>query len=226
MARNGPASQSGLPKVVLVGSPNVGKSVLFNALTGGYTVVSNYPGTTVEVTRSRMQIGRHVFQVMDTPGMYSMCPITLEERVARRILIEERPEVVVHVVDAKNLARMLGLTLQMMEAGLPVVLAVNMSDEADELGIRIDTRKLETELGIPVIGASARGIAAPKGTPPEIIKIIEAAFEKAVKDPEHIKKMNNVGLPIRFMGTEEYQKFIKTEYEKIKVLLPVAMKAQ
>ena len=94
-------------KIVLVGNPNVGKSVLFNALTGAYTVVSNYPGTSVEVSRGHCEIEGVSYQVLDTPGMYSLLPITEEERVAREILLQERAHAVVHVIDARNLERML-----------------------------------------------------------------------------------------------------------------------
>jgi ferrous iron transport protein B len=140
--------------VAIVGSPNVGKSVLFNALTGAYVSVSNYPGTTVEITRGRGRIGEIEVEVIDTPGMYSLRPITEEERVAREILLEESPDVVVHVVDAKNLERMLPLTLQLLDAGLPVVLDINLMDEADRLGIDIDAAGLERALGIPVAATS------------------------------------------------------------------------
>ena len=141
-------------RVVLVGNPNVGKSVLFNRLTGRYVVVSNYPGTTVEVARGRAQIGEPPCEVIDTPGMYSLSPITEEERVARALLLKEQPDIVIHVVDAKNLHRMLALTLQMLEADLPVILLLNMMDEAERLHLHIDHHALAKRLGIPVIPAS------------------------------------------------------------------------
>ena len=136
-------------KIAIVGSPNVGKSVLFNNLTGSYATVSNYPGTTVEVSRGKGKIGDEEFEVIDTPGMYSLLPITEEERVARSILLDEQPAVILHMIDAKNLERMLTLTLQLLEAGLPVILVLNIMDEAQKAGIRIDSRHLEKELGIP-----------------------------------------------------------------------------
>jgi len=149
-----PAAHS-MNQVALVGTPNVGKSVIFNLLTGARATVSNYPGTTVEVSRGKSSLGRAALGVVDTPGMYSLMPITEEERVTRRLLLDEHPTVVLHVIDAKNLERMLNLTLQLIEAGLPVVLVVNMIDEARRLGIKIDFRKLETLLGIPVVATSA-----------------------------------------------------------------------
>lgn len=141
-------------KIILVGCPNVGKSVVFNTMTGSYTTVSNYPGTSVEVSRGHCQIGNEKYQVLDTPGMYSLQPITEEESVARRILLEESPHVVLHVVDGRNLERMLPMTLQLIEAGLPVVLLVNILDEAERVGMEIDIKLLQEKLQIPVIGGA------------------------------------------------------------------------
>jgi len=144
-----------LRKVGVVGSPNVGKSVIFNNLTGAYVTVSNYPGTTVDISRGKARIGGEEIEIVDTPGMYSLLPISEEERVARLILFTEKPEVVLHVVDAKNLERMLPLTLQLIEAGLPVMLDLNMMDEAEAAGMEIDVKRLERELGIPVVATVA-----------------------------------------------------------------------
>lgn len=149
-------------KVALVGNPNVGKSVLFNALTGAYVAVSNYPGTSVEVSRGVAQLGDETFEICDTPGMYALLPITEEERVAREILLNEAPDVVIHVLDARNLERMLSMTLQLIEADLPVILVVNIMDEAERMGLSIDLGLLRERLGIPVIGAATarrRGLA-------------------------------------------------------------------
>lgn len=141
-------------KVALVGNPNVGKSVLFNALTGAYVTVSNYPGTSVEVSRGTVAIDGIECEIIDTPGMYALLPITEEERVARELLLKESPDLVIHVLDARNLERMLSMTLQLIEAGLPTVLVVNIMDEAERMGITVDTRQLEERLGIPVIAAA------------------------------------------------------------------------
>jgi ferrous iron transport protein B len=141
-------------KVALVGNPNVGKSVLFNALTGAYVTVSNYPGTSVEVARGNAVIDGESCEIIDTPGMYSILPITEEERVAREILLHESPDLVIHVLDARNLERMLVMTLQLIDAQLPLVLVVNIMDEAERMGLVIDIPLLEEKLGIPVIGAA------------------------------------------------------------------------
>lgn len=138
-------------KVVIVGSPNVGKSVIFNFLTKRYVTVSNYPGTTVEVMRGKARIEENEFEIVDTPGMYSLCPISEEERVSRSILLREKPRIVLQVIDAKNLERMLPLTLQLIEAGFPLLLNLNLMDEADKLGMKIDIASLEEKIGIPVV---------------------------------------------------------------------------
>jgi ferrous iron transport protein B len=140
-----------VPLVAIVGNPNVGKSVLFNKLTGRYVTVSNYPGTTVEISKGVASVHRRKFDLVDTPGMYSMSPITDEERVSRRLLMEEKPDLVLHVVDAKNLDRMLPLTFQLIEAGFPTVLVLNMMDEARGAGIKVDALHLSNTLGIPVV---------------------------------------------------------------------------
>lgn len=152
---------SGLPLVAIVGCPNVGKSVLFNALTGAYVTVSNYPGTTVEVSRGKGRLAGADVGVMDTPGMYQLLPITDEERVARRILLQEHPAAIVHVVDAKNLERMLPMTLQLVEAGLPVIVDLNLMDEAQRLGVTVNGAALEQALGVPVVSTA---LALGRGT--------------------------------------------------------------
>lgn len=147
--------------VALVGSPNVGKSVIFNRLTGAYATVSNYPGTTVEVARGYAKFSGKVAEVIDTPGIYSLPTITDEERVTRDLLLSGRADVVVHVVDTRNLERMLGLTLQLIETGLPVVVDLNIVDEAEKAGLLVDGESLERALGVPVVktaGAQGRGI--------------------------------------------------------------------
>lgn len=143
--------QGSLERVILVGNPNVGKSVIFNHFSDSYAVVSNYPGTTVAVSKGKGTIGGKDYEIVDTPGMYSLQPITDEERVSQNYLFNKKPFVYLHVVDAKNLQRMLPLTLQLIEAEVPLILVLNMMDEASERGISINASKLENTLGIPVI---------------------------------------------------------------------------
>jgi ferrous iron transport protein B len=145
----------GFRSIVIVGNPNVGKSVLFGRLTGAYATVSNYPGTTVEVFHGKIKIGEQEFHVIDTPGMYGLLPITEEERVARKILLDEKPHVVLHVIDTKNIERMLSLTFQLIEARLPLILVLNIFDEAERLGMKINIDKLEHDLKIPVVATTS-----------------------------------------------------------------------
>ncbi|APV45252.1 ferrous iron transport protein B [Dehalogenimonas formicexedens] len=142
-------------KIALVGSPNVGKSSVFHALTGRRVIISNYPGTTVDIFRGTAVLDGHSVEVIDTPGMYSLHSITEEERVGRAILLREKPDVVLHVLDAKNLERMLPMTFQLIEAGLPIIVVLNMIDEAEAHGLSIDIRKLSAAIGVPVLETAA-----------------------------------------------------------------------
>lgn len=146
--------------------PNVGKSVLFNRLTGAYVTVSNYPGTTVDISCGKAYIMGENFEITDTPGLYTLLPITEEERVTRHLLLKEAPFLVIHVADGKNLRRMLSLTLQLREAELPLMLVINMMDEARDLGITVNRMQLEKILGIPVVMTAAaqnRGMGELRG---------------------------------------------------------------
>ena len=138
-------------KIALVGNPNVGKSVIFNRLTGQYVYVSNYPGTTVALTRGGAQLGGSSYEVVDTPGVNSLVPHSEDERVTRDILLEERPDIVLVVADAKNLRRTLLLLSQLVELGLPTVLDLNMVDESRKRGIEVDVASLRELFGIPVV---------------------------------------------------------------------------
>ena len=158
-----PAVVSPILRVLLVGAPNVGKSALFNRLTGAYVAVSNYPGTSVEVARGGGRIGGVSAEIVDTPGLYSLLPTTEEERVAQRMVLGGESDVLVHVVDAKSVERMLPLTLQLAEVGKPLVVALNMMDEADRLGVTIDTHLLQQRVGVevvPMVAVSGRGLDA------------------------------------------------------------------
>ncbi|MBP2652148.1 MAG: ferrous iron transport protein, partial [Firmicutes bacterium] len=142
-------------QMLLVGNPNVGKSVIFNRLTGRYVNVSNYPGTTVEVANGQSRIAGQDYEVIDTPGMYSLSPLTAEEEVTRQLLFSKNPAVVVQVLDAKNIRRMLNLTLQLIAAGLPVVVDLNLMDEARRQGVSVNVPLLAEVLGVPVVATTA-----------------------------------------------------------------------
>jgi len=185
-------------RVLLVGNPNVGKSLLFYHITGKYASVSNYPGTTVAITKGIVKIGEHhELEVIDTPGFYNMITITEEERVTKKIILEEKPDVILHVIDAKNIERMLPLTLQLIEANLPVILVLNMYDELKRRGLTIQLSHLEHDLGIPVVST----IAIKKiGIDNLISRIISVAEKRYRYEPINI----------------EYSDYIK---EKIDILL-------
>ena len=139
-------------KVVLVGNPNVGKSVIFGRLTGRYATVSNYPGTTVGISAGRARVGAEVCDLVDSPGVNVLEGVLSEdEQVTRRVLANREAEVVVQVADARNLRRALMLTAQIGAFGLPMVLVLNMVDEARRHGIEVDAARLAAELGVPVV---------------------------------------------------------------------------
>ncbi len=137
--------------IAFVGNPSVGKSAFFSRVTGIGVMVSNYPGTTVEITKGAVQIGNKTVKVADLPGIYSLGAATEDEKVSKRYLLKERPDVIINVVDASRLERNLFLTLQILEFGIPTVVALNQIDSAREMGIEIDAKKLSELLGVPVI---------------------------------------------------------------------------
>ena len=141
-------------KIALAGNPNCGKTTLFNALTGSNQFVGNWPGVTVEKTEGKLKGHKNVI-VMDLPGIYSLSPYTLEEVVARNYLIGERPDAILNIIDGTNLERNLYLTTQLVELGIPVVIAVNMMDVVKKNGDKIDIKELSRELGCEVYEISA-----------------------------------------------------------------------
>lgn len=178
-----PGAGAVTPTIALVGNPNVGKSVLFSKLTGNYVTVSNYPGTTVEVMRGTAEFDGRQFAVLDTPGVNELAPRTEDARVTCNVLRDHPDAIIVQVADAKNLRRALLLTLQLSALGRRQVLVLNMMDELDKCGGKIDVRRLSELLGVPVIptiATSGTGIhllkhairdAAPVGarpTPPSL----------------------------------------------------------
>lgn len=136
-------------KIVLAGNPNVGKSVIFSQLTGAKVMISNYSGTTVEFTRGQLNTEHESFEVLDAPGTYSLEPTSKVEEVASDLV--EKADIVINVVDATNLERNLFLTTELMERDVPLIIALNMIDEAGHKGVKIDVEKMESELGVPVI---------------------------------------------------------------------------
>ena len=167
-------------KIALAGNPNCGKTTLFNALTGSNQFVGNWPGVTVEKKEGKLKGHKDVI-IMDLPGIYSLSPYTLEEVVARNYLIGERPDAIINIVDGTNIERNLYLSTQLMELGIPVIMAVNMVDVLQKNGDKIYTDKLSKELGCEVVEISAL-----KGTG------IQKAAEKAVGLAQTKKAMTPV----------------------------------
>ena len=141
-------------KIALAGNPNSGKTTLFNALTGANQFVGNWPGVTVEKKEGKLK-GRADVTIVDLPGIYSLSPYTLEEVVARNFLLGESPDAILNIIDGTNLERNLYLTTQLVELGIPVVLAVNMIDIVAKNGDRLNIKKLSEELGCPAVEVSA-----------------------------------------------------------------------
>jgi ferrous iron transport protein B len=142
--------------VALAGNPNAGKTTIFNALTGARQHVGNYPGVTVEKKAGTYIANGHHFSIVDLPGTYSLTAYSQEEVVARDFLVNEKPATVINIVDAANLERNLYLTVQFMEMGIPVCIALNMIDVAENRGVKIDIPKLSSMLGIPIVPTVAR----------------------------------------------------------------------
>jgi len=136
-------------KILLMGNPNVGKSVVFSRLTGVHVIASNYPGTTVTYTKGAMKVGDEMDEVIDVPGTYSLEPTCEAEHVALDML--QQGDVIINVMDATNLERNLNLTLQLLEMGVPMLVALNIWDDAQHRGIHIDLKRLEELLGVPVL---------------------------------------------------------------------------
>lgn len=144
-----------MKELVLAGNPNAGKTTLFNELTGARQNVGNWPGVTVEKKQGKYTYGGDQWVVTDLPGTYSLSPYSMEEKIAGKYIVDQKPEVVVNIIDASNLERNLYLTLQLLELQQPTVIALNMMDIVERWQIKIDVKKMEKKLGIPVLPISA-----------------------------------------------------------------------
>lgn len=168
-------------KIALAGNPNCGKTTLFNSLTGSNQFVGNWPGVTVEKKEGKLKGDKDV-SIIDLPGIYSLSPYTLEEVVTRNYLIKERPNVILNIIDGTNLERNLYLTTQLMELGIPVVVAVNMMDIIEKNGDKLNTKNLAKELGCTVVEISAlKGT----GVMEAANKAVEVAKSGVLQMPKH-----------------------------------------
>jgi len=213
-------------KILLIGQPNVGKSSLLNALVGPRVTVSNYPGTTVEVTKAKKKINNTEIEFVDTPGIYSISDRSEEEKVTEKALFEEGKDGVITIVDATSLERSFYMVLQILEARVSTVLALNFVEDAKKRGIKIDCEKLEKLLGIPVIPINPLTKTGIDKLVDAILKIRNATrrgFE--VEYDDHIEKAINkissqikeTSIPKRFIalrvleGDEDFYKYLKSE---------------
>ena len=144
-----------MKRFALAGNPNCGKTTLFNGLTGSTAHVGNWPGVTVDKKTGTYKKTPEPVEIVDLPGIYSLSPYTPEEVISRNYILDEKPDCVINIVDATNLERNLYLTTQLLEIDVPVVIALNMMDEVEKLGDKIDEKSLEKRLGVPVVKISA-----------------------------------------------------------------------
>ncbi|MCK4478337.1 ferrous iron transport protein B [Candidatus Bathyarchaeota archaeon] len=213
-------------KILLIGQPNVGKSSLLNALVGPRVTVSNYPGTTVEITKAKKSFDKIRIEFVDTPGIYSISDRSEEEKVTERALFEEEADGVIVIADAISLERSLYMALQILEAQIPTVLALNFVEDAEKKRIRIDCEKLKGILHVPVVPVNPltkKGIGKLVDSVAEIKKISKRAFTLEYNDhienaiDEISSQMKETSIPSRFIairileGDEDFYEFLKDE---------------
>ncbi len=202
-----------IEKILLVGNPNVGKSAIFSRLTGAKVIISNYPGTTVEFTQGKVKLGDENIMVIDVPGTYTLEPTCKAEDVACRMVKEGG--VAINIVDATNLERNLHLTLQLLEDDIPVIVALNMWDDTKHRGISIDVKKLEEQLGVPVVptcGLSGEGIK-------ELIERLPQAKARSLPVSSDAQKWEKIGKIV-----EEVQKLTHRHHTLLERLEDLSIK--
>ena len=194
-----------MKKFALAGNPNCGKTTLFNALTGSTAHVGNWPGVTVDKREGIYKGGKEQVSIIDLPGIYSLSPYTPEEVISRNYILDEHPAAIINIVDATNLERNLYLTTQLLEMDVPVIIALNMMDEVEKVGDKVDAKTLEQKLGVPVVGISAikgtgikelmeRAIAMPaerKGT-----SVLQGVLEKQLEIAAAYYRAEEISSPL------------------------------
>lgn len=199
--------------VAVAGNPNSGKSTLINAIVGTRLHVGNWPGVTVEKKEAMLEYEGRKIKFVDLPGAYSLSPYTQEEIIARDYLVHEKPDVIIDIVDATNLERNLYLTVQMMELGIPIVIALNIYDEAEKKGYKIDTKAMEEALGvrvIPTVSTKKKGLD----------DLLKAIIEVADAIPSHLPNQLNYGQDIED-ASSALQMQIKNAYPALAEKYPL-----
>ncbi len=222
--------------VAISSIPNTGKSTLFNVLTGAHQAVGNWPGVSIEKKTGHFELNGYLINIIDLPGSYSLTPTTLEEKIVRDYILHTPPDVIINVLDARNLYRSLGLTLQLAQSGIPMVIAVNMMDEVKRLGIEIDLEGLSNHLGAPVVPIIARtgeGVEQLKET---LLKVIEKKIElrppiiacplpmektivslaKEIEKIDHDPRLNDVFLAVRLLEGDDLNEPILEKNPSVK----------
>lgn len=189
-----------MKKIILMGNPNVGKSIVFSRLTGANVIASNYPGTTVDFSKGKMKIGKEYVEIIDAPGTYSLEPANKAEEVALKMLNEA--DVVINVVNATNLERNLYLTLELLERDVPVIISLNIWDETHHLGIQIDEKELENLLGIPIVPTVA---LTGEGIKTLVSRIKEAKTNEEIKPTSREGRWIEIGSLIEKVERVEHR---------------------
>lgn len=189
-----------MKKIVLMGNPNVGKSVVFSRLTGANVIASNYPGTTVDFSKGKMKIDSEYVEIIDAPGTYSLEPTNKAEEVALKMMKEA--DVVINVVNATNLERNLYLALELLERGIPVIIALNIWDETHHLGIQIDEKELENLLGVPIVPTVA---LTGEGIKTLVSRIKEAKTNEEIKPTSREGRWIEIGSLIEKVEKVEHR---------------------
>lgn len=195
--------------IALIGNPNSGKTTVFNNLTGARQHVGNWPGVTVEKKEGSLDYQGYHIRVVDLPGVYSLTAYSLDEVIARNFVVEGKPDVVVDIVDASSLERNLYLTVQLLEMGARVIVALNMMDQADLRGHSIDTPRLSHLLGIPVVPMSAN---RNRGTAELLREIVNVAEKKTQAKPLKIEYGREVEEEIANLETLVSQTALSQRY--------------
>ncbi|MBA7596293.1 Fe(2+) transporter FeoB [subsurface metagenome] len=163
--------------IALAGNPNSGKTTVFNNLTGARQHVGNWPGVTVEKKEGTCRYQGYTIKVVDLPGVYSLTAYSIDEIIARNFIVEEKPDAVVDIVDASNVERNLYLAIQLLEMGTPLIIALNMMDQAESRGHQIDVSQLSYLLGVPVVPMEANRSRGTQALLQEIVKMADSAVQ-------------------------------------------------